>query len=202
MSDPAPRVLAVAAPGVLTDTASDTLRGIGFVVVAYFLLTVGDVATKLVLPEAGVAGAMIGRGVFGALGIAGLALAQPVPQPWRMLLPKRWGMVLLRAALSAFVSLTWYIAWRTMSLPDTYAIGFTVPLLMTLMAIPMLGERIRWALVHFHGLKDNDRLPPSFSLSPRCRTNTTPTAVTISPRWRSRLRTGRSMKRGRAGVAA
>src|ERR1700719_3971295 len=100
MSDPAPRVLAVAAPGVLTDTASDTLRGIGFVVVAYFLLTVGDVATKLVLPEAGVAGAMIGRGVFGALGIAGLALAQPVPQPWRMLLPKRWGMVLLRAALS------------------------------------------------------------------------------------------------------
>jgi len=144
MSDPAPRVLAVAAPGVLTDTASDTLRGIGFVVVAYFLLTVGDVATKLVLPEAGVAGAMIGRGVFGTLGIAGLALAQPVPQPWRMLLPKRWGMVLLRAALSAFVSLTWYIAWRTMSLADTYAIGFTVPLLMTLMAIPMLGERIRW----------------------------------------------------------
>ena len=36
MSDPAPRVLAVAAPGVPTDTASDTLRGIGFVVVAYF----------------------------------------------------------------------------------------------------------------------------------------------------------------------
>jgi hypothetical protein len=34
MSDPAPRVLAVAAPGV--PTASDTLRGIGFVVVAYF----------------------------------------------------------------------------------------------------------------------------------------------------------------------
>ncbi len=108
MSDPAPPALAVAAPGVLTDTASDTLRGIGFVVVAYFLLTVSDVATKLVLPEAGVAGAMLGRGVFGALGIAGLALAQPVPQPWRMLLPKRWRMVLLRAALSAFVSLTWY----------------------------------------------------------------------------------------------
>jgi drug/metabolite transporter (DMT)-like permease len=129
---------------VLTDTASDTLRGIGFVVLAYFLLTVGDVATKLVLPEAGVSGAMIGRGVFGALGIAGLALAQPVARPWRMLVPKRWGMVLLRAGLSSFVSLTWYIAWRTMSLADTYAIGFTAPLLMTLMAVPMLGERIRW----------------------------------------------------------
>ena len=117
--------LAIPAPVTLTDTASDTLRGIGFVVLAYFLLTVGDVATKLVLPEAGVSGAMIGRGVFGALGIAGLALAQPVPQPWRMLIPKRWGMVLLRAGLSSFVSLTWYISWRTMSLADTYAIGLT-----------------------------------------------------------------------------
>jgi drug/metabolite transporter (DMT)-like permease len=156
VSDPSPSILArashtvagagsvLAAPVALTDTASDTLRGIGFVVLAYFLLTVGDVATKLVLPEAGVSGAMIGRGVFGALGIAGLALAQPVPKPWRMLVPRRWGMVLLRAGLSSFVSLTWYISWRTMSLADTYAIGFTAPLMMTLMAVPMLGERIRW----------------------------------------------------------
>ena len=57
MSNPSPRIqasatLAVATPVTLTDTASDTLRGIGFVVLAYFLLTVGDVATKLVLPEA------------------------------------------------------------------------------------------------------------------------------------------------------
>jgi drug/metabolite transporter (DMT)-like permease len=166
LADPLPGALAVAAPaapgtltdtGVLTDTGSDTLRGIGFVVLAYFLLTVGDVATKLVLPEAGVSGAMIGRGVFGALGITGLALAQAVPQPWRLLVPKRWGMVLLRAGLSSFVSLTWYIAWRTMSLADTYAIGFTAPLLMTLMAVPLLGERIRWrrmmsTLVGFSGV--------------------------------------------------
>ena len=66
-------------------------------------------------------------------------------------------MVLLRAGLSSFVSLTWYISWRTMSLADTYAIGFTAPLLMTLMAVPMLGERIRWrrlvsTLVGFGGV--------------------------------------------------
>jgi hypothetical protein len=40
-------------------------------------------------------------------------------------------MVLLRAGLSSFVSLTWCISWRTMSLADTYAIGFTSPLIMT-----------------------------------------------------------------------
>ena len=141
---PDARPIAVAAPRGLTDTGTDAVRGIGFVVLAYFLLTVGDVVTKFVLPEAGVSGAMIGRGVFGALAISGLAVAQPVPHAWRMLVPKRWGMVLLRAVLSSFVSLTWYIAWRTMSLADTYAIGFTAPLLMTLLAVPMLGERIRW----------------------------------------------------------
>ncbi len=50
--------VAVAAPGTLTDTASDTLRGIWFVVLVYFLLTVGDVAMTLVLPEASVSGAV------------------------------------------------------------------------------------------------------------------------------------------------
>lgn len=144
MSELRLRAPAVAAPAVLTDTAADTLRGIGFVVFAYFLMTVGDVATKFVLPEAGVSGAMIGRGIFGTAAIAGLALAQPGPLAWRRLVPKRWGMVLLRAGLSSFVSVTWYVAWYSMSLADTYAVGFTAPLIMTLLAIPMLGERIRW----------------------------------------------------------
>jgi drug/metabolite transporter (DMT)-like permease len=31
-----------------------------------------------------------------------------------------------------------------MQLADTYALGFTAPLIMTLLAIPMLKERIRW----------------------------------------------------------
>lgn len=99
MSDPPSRVLAIAAPATLTDTASDTLRGIGFVILAYVLLTVGDVLTKLVLPEAGESGAMIERGVFDTLDITGLTLAQPVPRPWRMLVPKRWAMVLLHWAV-------------------------------------------------------------------------------------------------------
>jgi drug/metabolite transporter (DMT)-like permease len=31
-----------------------------------------------------------------------------------------------------------------MQLADTYALGFTAPLIMTVLAVPMLGERIRW----------------------------------------------------------
>jgi drug/metabolite transporter (DMT)-like permease len=55
------------------------------------------------------------------------------------------------------VSVTWYISWESMSLADTYAIGFTAPLIMTVLAVPMLGERIRWrralsTLVGFAGV--------------------------------------------------
>ena len=51
----------------------------------------------------------------------------------------------------------WYISWLSMSLADTYAVGFTAPLIMTVLAVPMLGERIRWrralsTLVGFGGV--------------------------------------------------
>ena len=59
-------------------------------------------------------------------------------------MPLRWSLVLARSVLSSFVSVAWYISWLSMSLADTYAVGFTAPLIMTVLAVPMLGERIRW----------------------------------------------------------
>ena len=38
----------------------------------------------------------------------------------------------------------WTMLWRGMTLADTYALGFTAPLIMTLLAVLFLGERIRW----------------------------------------------------------
>jgi drug/metabolite transporter (DMT)-like permease len=63
---------------------------------------------------------------------------------WRRLKPQRWRLVAFRSVLHATQSLTWYVAWMFISLADSYALGFTAPLVMTLLAIPMLGERIRW----------------------------------------------------------
>lgn len=119
------------------------MRGIALVAVAYFAMTLGDVSGKWALPVAGLTGAMIGRGVAGATVVAIIARAGG-PHGWRRLLPVRWKLVLFRSLLHSAVSLTWYAAWLTMSLADSYAIGFTAPLLMTVLAIPMLGERIRW----------------------------------------------------------
>lgn len=129
------------APHALRDSAAETVRGILVVVLAYLAFTVGDVAGKWALAAAGVSGVMIGRGVFGALTVAALAVAEG---DWRRLLPVRRGMVALRSLLHGAVSMTWYVAWSRMALADVYAIGFVMPLMMTLLAIPMLGERLRW----------------------------------------------------------
>jgi drug/metabolite transporter (DMT)-like permease len=76
---------------------------------------------------------------------------------WRRLRPVRWRMSLLRGVVYSLTSAIWFVVWQTMALADTYAIGFTTPLVMTLLAIPMLGERIRWrramaTLVGFGGV--------------------------------------------------
>jgi len=73
------------------------------------------------------------------------------------MLPVRWKFMFARAALSSFTTVSWYLSWRSMKLADTYALGFTAPLIMTVLAIPFLGERIRWrralsTLVGFGGV--------------------------------------------------
>ena len=96
------------------------------------------------LPSAGVALAMFWRGIFGAMTVAAVAAASQPGSISRMLRPVRWQLVMVRSAISSFVSIVWYIAWEQMNLIDTYAVGFTAPLIMTVLAIPMLGERIHW----------------------------------------------------------
>ncbi len=129
---------------VLTDTPADTVRGIAFAALAYVIWTLGDTAAKWVLPSAGVALAMFWRGIFGAVTVAAVAAASQPGSISRMLRPVRWQLVMVRSAISSFVSIVWYIAWEQMNLIDTYAVGFTAPLIMTVLAIPMLGERIQW----------------------------------------------------------
>jgi len=128
----------------LTDNAADTVRGIALAVLAYLVLTLGDVVAKSALVAAGVGGVMLGRGIFGAAAVLTVAAARPGPAGWRRVLPVRRGWVLARAGLAAFVSVSWYNSWRVMALADTYAVGYIAPLLMTVLAVPLLGERIRW----------------------------------------------------------
>jgi drug/metabolite transporter (DMT)-like permease len=157
LADVLPHAAVAPVPRILTDNASDVLRGIALSVLAYLIWTLGDTAAKWVLPGVGVAGAMLWRGLFGTVTVAAMTIGRSAETGWRRLMPRRWRLVLVRSVLSSFVSVCWYIAWLSMSLADTYAVGFTAPLIMTVMAVPMLGERIRWrralsTLVGFGGV--------------------------------------------------
>jgi drug/metabolite transporter (DMT)-like permease len=131
----------------LTDNAADTVRGILLVALSYLILTIGDTAAKWTILASGVAWVLLWRGAFGALAVAGFAVATQGAGGIRRFRPVRWKTVALRSGLSSFSTITWYLSWRHMQLAETYALGFTAPLIMTVLAVPMLGERIRWRRV-------------------------------------------------------
>jgi drug/metabolite transporter (DMT)-like permease len=135
---------AVVAGRVLTDNAADTIRGIGLVALSYAVLSLGDASAKWAILSAGVAWVLMWRGLFGSAAILAVTAYRGDSGGWRRVVPVRWKTVMLRAALSSFTTAAWYLSWRHMQLADTYALGFTAPLIMTVLAIPMLGEKIRW----------------------------------------------------------
>ena len=129
---------------VLTDNAADTVRGILLVALAYLILTVGDTAAKYGSVMSGVAWVVLWRGVFGALAVTVFTVSTQGSLGLARFRPVRWKLVMFRSGLSAFSTTTWYLAWQHMQLAETYALGFTAPLIMTVMAVPLLGERLRW----------------------------------------------------------
>jgi drug/metabolite transporter (DMT)-like permease len=116
----------------------DTLRGIGIVASGYAVVSLADAAVKWALPEVGVAVAMIWRGVFGMLAIALLVGGKG-------LMPRRVPLLATRSVLHCLVTAAFYLAWfNGVPLADSYALNAVAPLMMTLLAIPLLGERVGW----------------------------------------------------------
>ncbi|WP_245583974.1 DMT family transporter [Rubritepida flocculans] len=126
-----------AAPGRAT-SGEAAVRGLAIGVLGYVVISLADAAVKFALPEVGVAGAMLWRGAIGALAVAALARFSGL---W----PRNLRLVLGRSVLHCSVSVLWYIVWLAgMGLADSYAVAAAAPLMMTLLAIPMLGERVGW----------------------------------------------------------
>jgi drug/metabolite transporter (DMT)-like permease len=63
---------------------------------------------------------------------------------------RRPGLQILRSILQVGASLTFFTAVRTMPVADASSIGMVAPLLITVLAIPFLGEKVgarRWTAV-------------------------------------------------------
>jgi drug/metabolite transporter (DMT)-like permease len=137
--------------GLSVPTGAEAVRGILLILAAYLVITGADVAVKWALPEVGVAVSMIARGVVGAIAV--LVITRGVG-----IAPVNRRLLTMRGVLHCGVSATWYWAWLAgMSLVDSYAIAAAAPLMMTLLAIPMLGEKVGWrrwtsTLVGFAGV--------------------------------------------------
>jgi drug/metabolite transporter (DMT)-like permease len=57
----------------------------------------------------------------------------------------RWGLLAARSLVNCAVTAVWFLAWTLgVGLADSYAVAAVSPLAMTLLAIPMLGERVGW----------------------------------------------------------
>jgi drug/metabolite transporter (DMT)-like permease len=74
-------------------------------------------------------GVMAGLGLVG--GLAGL-------------LTRRWGWHLLRTVLAAGAMFGFFYGLARMPLIDALTLGFTAPLMMTALSVPMLGDRVGW----------------------------------------------------------
>ncbi|MDB5316502.1 MAG: Permease of the drug/metabolite transporter superfamily [Rhodospirillales bacterium] len=119
-------------------TGAEAMRGIWMVVAGYLVITLADAAVKWVLPEIGAAAAMICRGVIG--GAVLLMITRG-----RGIFPRDRWLLTRRSLAHCLVSGSWYWAWANgMPLGDSYAVACASPLLMTLLAIPMLGEKVGW----------------------------------------------------------
>jgi drug/metabolite transporter (DMT)-like permease len=137
--------------GLTIPTGAESIRGILFILLAYVVITGADASVKWALPQVGVAVSMIARGVVGAIAVLVLTGGRGIR-------PVNVRLLTWRGALHCAVSATWYWAWsQGMPLVDSYAIASAAPLLMTIFAIPILGEKVGWrrwtsTLVGFAGV--------------------------------------------------
>lgn len=60
------------------------------------------------------------------------------------LLTRRWGWHLLRTLLAAGAMFGFFFGLSRMPLIDALTLGFTAPLMMTALSVPMLGDRVGW----------------------------------------------------------
>ena len=115
------------------------LRGILLFMLALFLFACLDTTTKFLANTHNVPLIVAIRYAVHFALILALLTPNQVQTPFRT---QRTGLVILRAASLAVGSLFFTLALRTMPVAETTAVNFLAPLLVVLLAHPLLGERI------------------------------------------------------------
>lgn len=86
----------------------------------------------------------------GAASIPFVLLPLALTGRWRDLKPVRWRLHLLRGVLAVVMLATFVHAVRVLPLADAYSVFLAAPLMVTALAVPLLGERVdvrRWIAI-------------------------------------------------------
>ena len=120
-------------------SASSAVRGIGFMVLACALFGVMHVGVRHVTQSIHPFVAAFFRNFLGLLVLA----PSFITHGWRPLRTRRLGLHCLRAALNVVAMLTFFYALSITPVALVQALAFTSPLFSAVLAILLLGERVR-----------------------------------------------------------
>ncbi len=125
----------------MTHPQTSNLRGIAFMLAAVATFSLMDVCLKLLSPH------------YPAMQVAALRglTSLPLVLAWIMatgglkrIQTRRWRLHLLRGVLAVAMMFAFVFALRDLPLAETYSLFFVAPLLVTALAVPLLGERVGW----------------------------------------------------------
>ena len=121
------------------DKLNNPAAGIALILVAVSAISLNDMLIKLLS-----GGYPLHQMVFIRSGI-GICISLVILQfegGWASLRPRRPGLQILRAFLLVVANMSFFAALASLPLAETTAIAFVAPLLITLLGVPLLGERV------------------------------------------------------------
>ncbi len=118
------------------------LRGIGYMCASVLVLPFLNAAAKLLLAD----GHSVVQVVWAryAVHLVFVVLLFAPRRGTRLLHTRRPGVQLTRSALLLGCTACYFLALRYIELPTAAAINFTAPIIVTVLAVPMLGETVGW----------------------------------------------------------
>jgi drug/metabolite transporter (DMT)-like permease len=117
------------------------LRGVASMLGAVFFFAMMDACLKQLAATYSPMQVTYFRGAAGLPFVVAMTL---LVNPWRVLVPVRWPLHVLRGFLSVLTLWTFVYAVSKLSLADAYSIFLAAPLIVTALSAPMLGERVGW----------------------------------------------------------
>lgn len=112
---------------------------IAFIFAGVFAISINDMLIKQLSGGYPLHEIVFARALIGIL--FGLALVQ-LEGGWRILKTSQWHWHLLRGVLVVIANMTFFLALAAIPLADATALFFVAPLFITLLSIPILGEKV------------------------------------------------------------